>query len=121
MTRPFRTSPMRKVPSREASIVPRPPVRAAPPMITAAMTSSSYPTPPLGSALPELEERRRLREARHREPGRDPVGRSSVDAQRAQRDDDGGDAQKGGENAVCETHSCSRRKAGKRREPDVPA
>ena len=52
MLSPLRNRPMMTTPESTPSTVPRPPKNEAPPMITAAMASSSMPMPALGK--PEL-------------------------------------------------------------------
>ena len=45
---PLRSRPMTSTPANTPSTVPRPPKKLAPPMITAAIASSSAPMPRLG-------------------------------------------------------------------------
>jgi hypothetical protein len=51
MFSPLRSNPINSTPARTPSTDPRPPKKDAPPMMTAAIASSSMPIPALGKPL----------------------------------------------------------------------
>src|SRR5438552_920100 len=95
---------MMVAPTRVPATVPRPPKRLPPPMMTAAITSSSRPTATVGSPTDSFEN------------CRTPPAPANA-AHGAQRDDEGHDAQARDEQPVREPADRARGDAAERRRP----